>query len=357
MLKVTVHLIVFIILSVYFYACTERNGKEVPYSSGDSASIKTLLDFSDTCFDMAKASDANKQAGQKIEYLLNHDVRNKELLRHYSRFLNNKGVFLSMFKADGSELEEYAKALEVTKITGDDNQSGSINNNLAYYFLENGEPDLAMVYYNRAIDHLNKSNNKKDLGYLYKSMATISIQNQKYDEALEYCQKAIQSVHASDNDGKELIASCLNNIGGVYMYQKKYELAMEYFSRSENMLRGQNNAFELISTIQNKGSAYRYMNKNDSAEVFLKQAWQLSDSLKINEQLYKTANALWTFYTTTNQQQKADAFKSAHGEYIREQKDQVSNPVPGSGTKTDTSVLKTKGKLFSDSLRKIGIIQ
>lgn len=355
MLKAAIHFTLSFILSVCFYACTEKNGKEVPYNSADSTSIKTLLDFSDTCFDMAKASDANKQAGQKIEYLLNHDVRNKELLRHYSRFLNNKGVFLSMFKADGSELEEYVKALEVTKITGDDDQSGSINNNLAYYFLENGEPDLALVYYNRAIDYLNKNNNKKDLGYLYKSMATISIQNHKYDEALEYSQKAIQSVHASDNDGKELIASCLNNIGGVYMYQKKYGLAMEYFSRSENMLRGQNNAFELISTIQNKGSAYRYMNKNDSAEVFLKQAWQLSDSLKINEQLYKTANALWTFYTTTSQQQKADAFKSAHGEYIKEQKNQVNNPVQGA--KTDTSALKAKGKLFSDSLRKIGIIQ
>ncbi|MDI9341043.1 MAG: tetratricopeptide repeat protein [Sediminibacterium sp.] len=355
MLKAVVHILLVYLLAVGVFSCTERHAKGIPYSSSDSTSIKTLLDFSDTCFDVSKAADANRKAGLKITELLNLNVKDPELLRHYARFLNNKGVFLSIFKANGNELTEYVKALEITRVIGDHNQAGSINNNIAYYFLENGEPDIAAEYYNRAIDHLNKNNNKKDLGYLYKSMATIAIQHKQYDEALDFCQKAIQTANASDNDGKELIASCLNNIGGVYMYQKKYPLAMEYFLRSENMLRGQNNMFELISTLQNKGSAYRYMGKNDSAEIFLTQAWQLSDSMAINEQLYKTADALWTFYNTTNQQQKAEAFKKLHGNYIQEQKNLVSNPVPRHIT--DTSALTKKGKLFSDSLRKAGIIK
>lgn len=327
---------------------TQKNNTSF-YAIEDSLTAEHLLNFADSAYDLKLANDTNTLAGQILSKRLQLGVSSKGLLTHWARFLNNKGVFTSIFKVDKSELVIYTKALAAGELAEDNKIVASIYNNLAYYFLNNEELALAEMYYQNSIHYIHKSEDKKDLAYSYKNLATIAVQAKDYEKALILSQKAISLAKPLDNPGKELTASCLNNIGAIYIYQNKYELAMTYFIKSETLLEQSSNFYELISTLQNKGNTYHYLHKTDSAEYYLKRAYQLSDSLNITEQIHLTSNALLRFYEAIHQKHKAQIFSK-----------QLSKvdlpPAPKSNTvtvKTDTFALKLVKQSYKDSLLKV----
>ncbi len=324
---------------------TQKNNKSF-YLTKDSLTTERLLNFADTCYNLKMANDTNLVAGQLLTKLIRSGVSSKGLLIHWARFLNNKGVFLSIFKADKSELLTYAQALSVAELAGDDKILASINNNLAYYFLNNNELALATTYYQYSIQYINKIEDKKDLAYAYKNLATIAVQEKDFEKALILSQKAISLVRAQDNEGKELTASCLNNIGAIYIFQNKYELAMTYFIKSESLLEQSSNFYELINTLQNKGNTYHHLHKNDSAEYYLKRAYQLSDSLNITEQIHLTSNALLSFYEALN---KKDKIQALNKHLQQADTFQVNSPNIAS-IEIDTLSFKAIKQSYKDSL-------
>ena len=97
-----------------------------------------------------------------------------------------------------------------------------------------GNYDKALEYYNKALEidlsvhgdrHPNVATCYNNIGGVYDSQGN-------YDKALEYYNKALEIRLSVLGDGHPNVATCYNNIGGVYDSQGNYAKALEYCNKA-----------------------------------------------------------------------------------------------------------------------------
>ncbi|MEZ4884380.1 MAG: tetratricopeptide repeat protein [Chitinophagales bacterium] len=203
------------------------------------------------------------------------------------------------------------EALEIATLKADKSAECKLMYILGTTYLHQGRLEIAMEYFNQALDlcrkcfdtttlvktynaigdsYKLKDNNKLALEYYFKALKydvksfnTTLYNNiahayailKKYDKAVEYLQKGM-SLAQSQNETEPLI-SCLINIGSNYYLQGKYKKAIEHFNQAlETAMQYRNFTKQSVKCLHDIGSAHEYLGNYEMALENYRKALEIS---------------------------------------------------------------------------------
>jgi tetratricopeptide (TPR) repeat protein len=156
------------------------------------------------------------------------------------------------------------------------------------------DPGSALIYAQKA---LSLSNEIKYIEGQSKSLGALAISFRKignYPKALELNLRKLKLEEKGDNPRN--LAFALMNIGIVYRYQEEYKEALNYYYRSDSVIR-QNGLEDLKYYIyMNLGDIYDRLNINDSAFNYFNKSLILSYSLKNDDYIGNSMTGLGHTY-------------------------------------------------------------
>ncbi|MFH1322034.1 MAG: tetratricopeptide repeat protein [Bacteroidota bacterium] len=155
-------------------------------------------------------------------------------------FAVDLGNIGSIYKDQGNypkALEYYYKALEIAEELGNKSHIASWLGNIGIVYYEQSDYPKALGYYYKALKMVEELGDKGDIaiwlnniGIVYKKQGDLSLQqgdtaqtSRDYSKALEYYFKALEL--RKELGAKNLISSCLGNIGSLYSTMKNYREA------------------------------------------------------------------------------------------------------------------------------------
>ena len=159
-------------------------------------------------------------------------------------------------------LEYYLRALKMSESLKNNDAIGTITVNLGEIYLSKGKDDSALIYFQKSLDAYKGTENipysLNDIGKVYQS-------RKDYQTAIKYHQEAFdisQKLNAKVDMGQSLL-----NLGDTYMSEGDASKAIDYYKRSEAILKEISNAnYDLEKAY--KGLAYAYSSKNDFMNAF-----------------------------------------------------------------------------------------
>jgi two-component system NarL family sensor kinase len=177
------------------------------------------------------------------------------------------------------------KGLELTKKIDYKSGLGSILNSFGKIYYKKGDYDLALDYYNRAIDVLKKvAGNDVKMATVTNNMAIVYAYRGDNEKAIEYYFKAVK-VYEQYKE-LALLARTYNNIAIVYNQTKtSYDKALKYYNESLRIKRINNDKPGIAASLLNMGLVYQNQGKYDTAIKCF------SESLKLRNELGDEPNA------------------------------------------------------------------
>ena len=172
---------------------------------------------------------------------------------------------------------------------------------------KNSKLDSAFSYANNALELSRKVHYEIGEITALCHLADIFSSTGNYSNALEH---ALEGFKKSEETGdKNLMARCLNTLGGVYASQGDLKQAMQYGLKAKSIIEEIHDERFLSIMLINTGYGYGQMNELDSARIYLNQGLNLA--LKLQDQRW-----IATAYLNLGMiHSKAKQFEIAFGYY------------------------------------------
>ncbi len=175
---------------------------------------------------------------------------------------------------------QYLAAQKIYNHLGEQNESGTMFNNMAIAQLQVKDHTGSEITTINAIELLKPLNNYEQLYKSYTNLGTITVELKEYDRAIEYYNMALDyQIKIGDSNMLELIT--LNNIANVYLEKGDYEKAIPYYEKvlSEDRIIYSNPELYALALNNNAYSKFK-SGKDNKVESELHQALKVRDSLK-----------------------------------------------------------------------------
>jgi len=190
------------------------------------------------------------------------------------------GIISEMIRMGAELKEQKLQALCTRKI-------GTLYHRLNFF-------DKALEYYINSAELFRKLNDKDGMANCYNNMANayaskgeLTTNKKFYDRAIEYHLNCIKLRRESGDTSQ--LSNSYNNIGIVYMYEEKFELALENFNKALKIYSGNQGGLGGVDmVILNLGDVYLKMAiKENNKDYFDKAMYYFKDRLNS----YKTGGA------------------------------------------------------------------
>lgn len=117
------------------------------------------------------------------------------------------------------------EALRHAEATGDAEALLNLHGTLGVAYRRHGQPDSAIIEYKKGIELALKEQNAEYEIYLDNCISVLYSENNRFDEAFSYAAKAEKAALATNDTIERLSARA--NIGGIYLRQKRYRMALD----------------------------------------------------------------------------------------------------------------------------------
>ena len=220
------------------------------YISGDTQTAQKYLEKSIRLFECSNdnLSKAFPLMELSFVYQYNGDVEHTiQLLKESFLLLRQRGLINDMLTSLNNlgRLYQSQGFLNVAKIifefcllkfcgrTSVKQYLGWINNNIARNYLYANEFDIAITYFNKALNFFKETNEKRGRIYVLNNIGETYAKQQKYDEALELLTDACrEKEEMGDLHG---ICYSYREIGELYIKLNRPEVACSYFDKALNL--------------------------------------------------------------------------------------------------------------------------
>ncbi len=164
-----------------------------------------------------------------------------ELKRHdISAELNEKIANYFIDRGNWKKAEKYlSNVLEIRKkhLLAKKKDLGDLYNKLAYISKMLGDLDSASKYFSRvAKEHLNREK-VLDLAQSYCDLAKVFLKTHEYSRAVNYAEKSLDLRRKVLPVDSEIIARNYYQIGKIYYYMKKKDLAKKFLEKARRILK------------------------------------------------------------------------------------------------------------------------
>jgi tetratricopeptide (TPR) repeat protein len=201
-------------------------------------------------------------------------------------------LFLS---AQQNKIDSLHQLLSIAK---EDTTQVNLLNQLSRSFSDS-KPDSALVYADRAREFSQKIGYVKGEGYALIRISTVMTTIGNYSKALEIGLDALKKSEALGNE--RLIASCYNNLGGVYAEQGDQKQAMIYALKAKALTEKINDERFLAILLINNGYGFGQINQLDSARVSLNRGLNIALRLGLTDQIAASYLNLGMIHTKMKQ--------------------------------------------------------
>jgi signal transduction histidine kinase/Tfp pilus assembly protein PilF len=169
-----------------------------------------------------------------------------------------------------------------------------------------GNIDSASVYYYKALEELEPTENSEKLGLLYDDMARLYRKLRQPERALEFYDKALKLYEAENN--LEGIARINNESGVVFRDEGDYKTANERFEKSLRIQQQRNDSVGIGYALEFLGYNQLLIEDYKKAENYLKQALDIREKLGDDFAIMLNYTALGEYYKQTRQPQKSNEY-------------------------------------------------
>ncbi|GAB4144803.1 MAG: hypothetical protein Fur0041_19600 [Bacteroidia bacterium] len=178
------------------------------------------------------------------------------------------GVTLDNMQRNKDAVPFFKKSIDQLKSVRDTFNLDDCQNTLGYVLLRMGEYRDGLKYMQEALafreftnDTMGKATTLLNMGLLYNNMGD-------YTQALDHYFKCLEYARMFEEKDPSLMGKVMNNIGSVYMNQKKFDDALKFFRQSIYFKEKAGNKKDLASTYNNIGSLYIEKNLDSSLYYF-----------------------------------------------------------------------------------------
>ncbi|MCE4563965.1 tetratricopeptide repeat protein [Maribellus sp. CM-23] len=166
-----------------------------------------------------------------------------------------------------------------------------------------GNIDSASVYYFKALEELEPTQNSEKLGLLYDDMARLYRKLAQPQRALEYYDKALKLYDAENN--LEGIARINNESGVVFRDAGDYKTANERFEKSLHIQQARKDSVGIGYALEFLGYNQFLIHDYKKAEDYLTQALKIREQVGEKFAIMLNYTALGELYKQVNQPQKS----------------------------------------------------
>ena len=166
-------------------------------------------------------------------------------------------------------------------------------------YCQDNSKNKCVEYLNQAYTIAKKSDNKKYISRLSNQLGRHYYYLGDYKRALK---NFLETLEANESLTDEVgIASCLNNIGSIYIGQEDYGKALEYHLkalnlRQENFKKGLGDGNDIAMSYGNIGQAYFYLNNLSKAMEYYNKSIKISENTGNKERVALMLNNIGSIY-------------------------------------------------------------
>ena len=235
-------------------------------------------------------------------------LKSRDLTQKQQALINEFQGDIHWYKGDyESSVASYQLNLDIYSELKDTLIIGHTLGDIGYIFMEMKRYSKALEYYQRAFEIAVKFNDEK-LVYLsttYKGQLNEKLGH--YNEALAAYKEALTYNVEEENESRN-IAIIYNNMANLYLNDMKYDSALIYAEKSNNILRKIDDKNSKANYNAIVGSIYRYMGKYELAEKHLLVAEKLNIELGKKAYLGEVYFELIMAYVSQGKLNKADEY-------------------------------------------------
>ncbi|WP_159800270.1 sensor histidine kinase [Flavobacterium sp. MK4S-17] len=180
--------------------------------------------------------------------------------------------------------------------------------NLAMFMLDEQDYDLSLKYYHKALNYINRTDNKVIKSAIYNNIANLYNESlHQPDSGLYYLEKDLAIIRESGNDPEYLYHNYLNRASSYY-HKKEYDKAIDLLKTADSL--PISNLFLKSKQIIYEGLYKNYAAKNDYKNAYesLLAVKQLADSINVTEQNI-ALNNIETKYRTKEKELENEILK------------------------------------------------
>lgn len=212
-------------------------------------------------------------------------------------------------------LENFLEALKISENIKDWKNISTALGNIGSIYLDQKDFNKAREYYSQALTIDQKNGNRKWIASDISNLGIIYMTEGDYNKALEFYLKALKINKEIDN--KKEISTNLGNIGNVYyklgentinnnkMSDSLFNIAASYYSEAIKIDEELGRKTGIAIKLGNLGQLFTKMKKYPEAEIYLKRAITLTDSIGAIDLLDNWHLNLSELYEITNNPKKA----------------------------------------------------
>ena len=165
-----------------------------------------------------------------------------------------------------------------------------LNINIAFLFAYMENNNLAIEYYQKAIEYFSISTDFKGECRCYINISDALYNSNRIDEALVYLQKA-KKLSQKHNDYRNLFIN--TNFAEAYLKKNEYKLAKEYASLGIEEATKQNNTYIISSNYLVFAKISLAKNELKSAEKFARKGFYFAKQASLNKILIESISILY----------------------------------------------------------------
>jgi two-component system sensor histidine kinase EvgS len=155
-----------------------------------------------------------------------------------------------------------------------------------------GEQEKALKYYKQSLDYYGREEDQSDaikaqIAYIQMNIGSLYLTNKEYDTALEYYNSCLPVIEESKNP--RALSNIYNNFAAVYLHQQDYQRSLENYLKaltlsSPNSI-GTGHAVLLANIAEN----YIFLDQFNKAKPYLEEAMEITrenDFLSVEQNIY-----------------------------------------------------------------------
>jgi len=200
-------------------------------------------------------------------------------------------------------LNYFFNSLDIYEKKHDNQNIGSIYNNLGNIYWYLGKCDEAIIKLLLAADYFDKLNDSKRLSTVYMNLGAIYDEIQDYKKSKEYYDKSLEIKQLIDD--KDGTASVYNNMGQMYYNDNEINMSIIYFQKAFLIYEKLDDKLNLPIVLINLSSSYLKLEDYDKSLAALNSALDISKNIDNKNIIKEIYLAYYEYYFELKKYDKA----------------------------------------------------
>ncbi|MEW9121452.1 MAG: tetratricopeptide repeat-containing sensor histidine kinase [Thermotaleaceae bacterium] len=200
-------------------------------------------------------------------------------------------------------LDNYQRALKLTKKIQDQNFEAKILNNIGEIYRELGKSQDALSCYFLALEISENIDEQNNIATILMNIGQIYQALDQDQKALKYYEKSLPISRTLEN--KTVEGEIINKIGQVYEGANNFVEALSCYQNSLKILEESQNSFYIIDALVNLGNLYIKMGDNKRAFEYLQKALLLGEKISAKKKVSMIHEYLSAFFENSGDDNKA----------------------------------------------------